>query len=184
MKIILIRHGETRGNRLKRYIGAADEELLDVKSLNYAYPECDRVISSPMKRCIQTAEFIYPGREIEICPKLRECDFGDFENKSYEDLKDDAYYNKWLKSGGVLPFPNGEAPKDFKRRSVSGFYEFLRPGAGDAAFIVHGGTIMAVMSELFGGGFYDYMTENGGGYVIWYDGAEETARSFKPLMKD
>ena len=82
MKIILIRHGMTEGNYKRRYIGVTDEDLRDTKCLGVEYPDCKRIVSSPMKRCVQTARFIYPDKPIGICEKLRECDFGDFENKS------------------------------------------------------------------------------------------------------
>lgn len=164
MKIILIRHGKTEGNYKKRYIGKTDEPLFDTKSIEGEYPKCNNIISSPMTRCIETAKFIYPNRKVTVCDNLRECDFGDFENKSYKDLKDDEYYKKWLKSMGTLPFPNGESHESFKKRCVKGFYECL--DGRDTAFIIHGGSIMAIMQELFGGGFYDYQVKNGGGYVF------------------
>ncbi|MGN0107461.1 MAG: histidine phosphatase family protein [Hominilimicola sp.] len=164
MKIILIRHGMTEGNYKKRYIGTTDEDLRDTKCLEGEYPDCDRVVASPMKRCVQTARFIYPDKQIKICEKLRECDFGDFENKSYEDLKDNADYQKWLNSGGKLPFPNGEAHEDFAWRCVEGFFEMTGGRTADTAFVIHGGSIMAIMQRLFGGGFYDYQVKNGCGF--------------------
>lgn len=121
-----------------------------------------RVVASPLKRCIQTAEYIYPNVDIEICDKLKECDFGDFENKSYEDLKDNPDYQKWLDSNGELPFPNGETHEDFKNRCKEGFFESLTER--DTAFVIHGGSIMAIMQKLFGGNFYDYQVKNGCGY--------------------
>lgn len=163
MKVILIRHAATRGNRLRRYIGVTDEDIESADCLRRDYPECDRVIASPMKRCIQTAKLIYPEKKLTICQKLRECDFGGFENKSYEDLKNDREYKKWLESGGKQPFPNGEAHEDFKRRSVEGFYETLQEG-GSLAYVIHGGCIMAIMQAVFGGGFYDYQVGNGCGF--------------------
>ena len=169
MKIILIRHGMTEGNYKRRYIGVTDEDLRDTKCLGVEYPDCKRIVSSPMKRCVQTARFIYPDKPIEICEKLRECDFGDFENKSYEDLKDNADYQKWLDSGGKLPFPNGEAHEDFVKRCVEGFFEMTDGETADTAFVIHGGSIMAIMQRLFGGGFYDYQVKNGGGYVFEYN---------------
>ncbi len=57
--------------------------------------------------------------DIEICDKLKECDFGDFENKSYEDLKNNRL-SKWLDSNGV-PFPNGETHEDFKIAAKTDF---------------------------------------------------------------
>lgn len=168
MKIILIRHGRTEGNYKKRYIGKTDEPLADTKSLDLSYPDCDIVIASPLRRCIETAEFIYPNKEIKICPDLCECDFGDFENKSYEDLKNNPDYIAWLGSGGKLPFPNGEAHEDFKARCVNGFLNLLSIGES-MAFVIHGGTIMAIMQFLFGGGFYDYQIRCGGIFSFEYD---------------
>lgn len=169
MKVILIRHGMTEGNYNKRYIGVTDEDLRDTKCLEGKYPECNSVVSSPMKRCVQTAQFIYPGKPIEICGNLRECDFGDFENKSYEDLKGNTDYQKWLDSNGAIPFPNGEAHEDFVKRCAEGFFEMIKGKTDDTAFVIHGGSIMAVMQALFGGGFYDYQVKNGEGYSFDYD---------------
>ncbi|MCC8159931.1 MAG: histidine phosphatase family protein [Oscillospiraceae bacterium] len=164
MKIILIRHGMTEGNYKKKYIGVTDEDLRDTKCLEREYPRCMRVVSSPLKRCIQTAEYIYPSISPIICVKLSECDFGDFENKSYEELKDNADYQRWIDSGGRLPFPNGEAHDDFTKRCVEGFFEMIDGQTADTAFVIHGGSIMAIMQKLFGGNFYDYQVKNGCGF--------------------
>ena len=56
MKIILIRHGMTEGNLKRRYIGTMDEDLINTDCLKGDYPKCERVVASPLKRCIQTAE--------------------------------------------------------------------------------------------------------------------------------
>ena len=169
MKIALIRHGMTEGNYKKRYIGKIDEALADTEYLNLKYPACDTVISSPMRRCLETAEFIYPDAEIIVCPDLRECDFGDFEGKTYEELKNNVSYVKWIASEGAEPIPNGEANDDFKERCVNGFRESLSRARESAAFIIHGGVIMTIMQHIFGGGFYDYMIRNGGMFLFDYD---------------
>ena len=167
MKLILIRHGKTHGNMLKRYIGTTDEPLLADITIDKEYPKADMIISSPLKRCIMTAELIYPGEEISICSDLRETDFGDFENKSYEELKYDPNYQYWINSGGKCAFPNGESRAEFTERCVNAYERILADSKTEcAALIVHGGTIMAIMQHVFGGDFYDYMIPNLGGYVI------------------
>ena len=109
MKIIFIRHGKTAGNLEKRYIGTTDESLCDEGKSEIkgrAYPDVRRVICSPMKRCIETAALIYPDIKPFICNDLRECDFGDFENKNYSELNGNADYQRWIDSGGEMPFPD------------------------------------------------------------------------------
>lgn len=173
INVILIRHAATEGNRLRRYIGVTDEDISGTECLTHSYPPCDLAVSSPMKRCLQTAEYLYPKQPVQICEKLRECDFGDFENKSYEDLKDDLRYQKWLDSGGKEPFPKGEAHEDFIKRSIEGFFETLCAFDGkNIAYIIHGGSIMAIMQSLFGGGFYDYQVKNGGGFKFEMEGSK------------
>ena len=57
--------------------------------------------------------------DIEICDKLKECDFGDFENKSYEDLKDNPDYQRNVTAlTSVLP-PKLEAGDMSARIGVS-----------------------------------------------------------------
>ena len=124
MKIIFIRHAKTKGNLEKRYIGVTEEPLCeagisDLKSISY--PDCDVVISSPMKRCIQTAEIIYTNKKIVVGENLKECDFGDFEGKNYLELSANPDYQRWIDSGGTMAFSNGENPSDFKKRCIAEF---------------------------------------------------------------
>ena len=181
MKIVFIRHLKTPGNERRQYIGRTDEDLSEQaveefrqrqkKSIGGLYPPVQHIIASPLKRCIQTAELIYPGQEISTEPMLRECDFGEYEQKTYEDLKDEPEYIRWMESGGMTAFPGGEEQISFRRRCVGGVKKWigrlLSEETDSAAFIVHGGTIMAVLSDLSEDAyeFYHWQVENGGGYV-------------------
>lgn len=84
MWIDLVRHGMTRGNEERRYIRITDEPLSErgrklAEQCMYEMPEI--VFSSPLKRCVETAEILYPDQDIYIIEELRECDFGIFEGK-------------------------------------------------------------------------------------------------------
>lgn len=173
MRVVLIRHGITEGNKRRAYIGAGiDEPLCDDGIIQLGlkcYPRADIIFTSPMKRCIMTAEYIYPEQEIFIVDGLKEIGFGDFEGKTYEQLKNDYSYNIWLESGGEAAFPNGEAKKDFAIRSRNAFKECLKiiqkneKKIETAVFVVHGGTIMAIMEE-YGhpkGEYYKWQIKNG-----------------------
>ena len=181
MKINLIRHGMTAGNLEKRYIGTIDEPLCPegISALiGRTYPACGVLICSPMKRCIQTAEILFPSAEPLIYNELCECDFGDFEGKNYKELSDVPAYQLWIDSGGTLPFPNGEDPEDFKKRCCA---EFLRAvgensSADTLTFVVHGGTIMSVMEKfaLPHKGYYSWQCANGCGFSAVFGGEKLT----------
>jgi len=187
MKVILIRHFETPGNRERRYIGHTDETLEEaglitrvdeVRSRLEIRDPVEEVAASPMKRCVQTAALLFPDKEPLLLDELKECNFGLFEGRNYEELKELPAYRNWLGSRGTLPFPGGEGHAAFRSRCVRGFDKaadaFIRGKCGCAAIVAHGGTVMSVLSCYAPGqsGFYDWQPGNGGGFVITLDAAE------------
>lgn len=178
MKLVFIRHGATRSNEYKKYIGGRTEEPLSEKGKREIseakaegkYPPVQLAASSPMRRCLETAELIYGQSPVIVIDEWREIDFGSFEGKDYKELGGDIYYRKWIESGGTLPFLHGESREGFAERCGRGFVKFLRATAKSgnrmdtAAAIVHGGTIMALLSTFGEGGYYDFQCRNGEGF--------------------
>lgn len=163
----------TAGNLMNRYIGTTEEPLCEAGRaglLCRAYPDADFIFLSPMQRCIQTAELIYPGKTGQTVPDFRECDFGLFENKNYLELADCPEYQEWIDSGGTLPFPGGESPEGFKVRSCAAFEQVIRQileqGWKNVSMVVHGGTIMSIMEHyaLPHQEYYQWHVKNGSGY--------------------
>lgn len=169
--ITLIRHGKTPGNSEKRYIGVTDEQLSKEGEAEIAaglYPDCDILFSSPLSRCIQTANIIYPDKTPIIIDELRETDFGSFEGKNYKELSDNADYIKWIASGGTAAFPGGESMSDATKRTMIGFQKLIAESKDYKAIVavVHGGTIMSILSTIFEGDYYSYHIKNGEGYTF------------------
>ena len=175
MKILLIRHGQTPANAERRFLGRTDEPLSREGAVFFqgrVYPEVDRVFVSPMLRCRQTAELIYPRQRHWLVPDLREMDFGLFEGKTNEDLLEQPFYQQWL-AAGRADFPQGETMEGFAGRCRQAFVSALAGLEEDkkAAFVVHGGVIMALLACFAGGDFYDYLCGNGQGYLCqWQEG--------------
>ena len=177
MEVIWIRHGMTEGNTRQRYIGGRTDEGLcpagrEALRENVAaglYPRADLVYVSPMQRCLETAQIVYPDVPKRIVEGFRECDFGLFENKNDEELAAESFYQNWRAKRETASFPGGEHPEDFKRRCRETLLSLTARGEmpEKTAFVVHGGVIMAVLSGLDEnrGAFYDYYTCNGEGYV-------------------
>lgn len=182
LKIYLIRHSRTFGNSLKRYIGVTDEPLCEegiALLQNREYPKAEKLYVSPMLRCRQTAEIIYPGQEYEIVPLLSETNFGVFENKNADELFGTKEYQAWIDSNATMEIPGGESLANFQKRCVRGFEEVvgkcLEDGISSVAFVVHGGTIMAIMDAYAvpHRNFYEYSTANGCGYVVTIDNTKD-----------
>lgn len=207
IKCLLIRHGKTKGNLEKRYIGCkTDEPLLEdykemmgliKERIEAGYNKPKLVYVSPMKRCIQTADFLFEGIEQKKILDFRETDFGEFENKNYVELAGNPEYQSWIDSNGTKPFPGGESREYCIERTVRAFYETVKEiEAGKVnyakdnldktdfdiakfnsavasaredetyAFVIHGGSIMAIMSSLTGRDYYDFQTGCCDGYYL------------------
>ncbi len=198
MEVIFIRHFATPGNEKRQYIGRTDEPLSARAVTAFRerqegpgaviYPQLQCLTASPMRRCVCTAELIWPGVPAQTDPLLRECDFGRFEGKAYEDLKDEPAYIRWLESGGMTAFPGGESQEAFRERCERGVRKWIRSwieeGAERAAFVVHGGTIMAALSRMAEGkhSFYDWQAGNGCGYSA--KAMEEEWKSGTEILRD
>ena len=176
MKVLLIRHGMTEGNHSKKYIGVTDEplceegigELKAIRSQAAGTYSASIVFVSPMLRCRQTAQILFPNAKQIVVENLKEMDFGDFEGRTADEMADDPVYRKWVEDFCVGACPNGESQAGFRKRVCNAFQTAIRSVEDGAVFVVHGGVIMAIMAELAEPkrDFYDWYAQNLGGYTV------------------
>lgn len=178
--IHFIRHGMTEGNLLGQYVGSTDLPLaekgiaqLEEQKERSPYPTAQVYYCSPLERCIQTLHILYPEAQPIVVEDLRECDFGDWEGKTAEQLAaEDENFALWMESGQAVTPPNGEGGGAFMQRVCAAFEimveGMMRSGTTSAVVVAHGGTIMSILSAygLPRANFYDWMTDNGCGYSI------------------
>lgn len=155
-KIYLIRHGATDGNARGEYIGVTDlalslsgvAALANLKD-KIDYPAVEKVYTSPLLRCRQTANIIYPDYDAENIRNLMEYNFGEFEGKTALQLESNPDFFKWT-SGQISSPPGGEDSTEFAKRICLGFHEVVEDmmanGIYKAAVIMHGGAIMTLLS--------------------------------------
>lgn len=177
MEFVLVRHSVTPGNEEKRYIGALDQPLSQkgerlAKAQRLQMPQIDGLWVSPMLRCRQSASLLFPELEQRLVSDLRECSFGAFEGKTWEELKDEPVYRAWMDGDQTITFPNGESLNAFFTRCRRGIEQVISEGAAlgirRGALVAHGGTLMAVMSA-FGRPertLYDWQVGNCHGYWV------------------
>ena len=170
MTIYLIRHGKTGANEKHLYCGSTDlplshagkEELCklkyDIRNVHF--------LTSGMKRANETLRILFGGIPYEMDPRFREVDFGIFEMRSYEELKDTPEYQTWLTgdNDSNVP-PRGESGNQMKARVLEAFSEIRK----DTCIVTHGGVIAAIMEHLFpeeGKNRYQWQPKPGRGYEI------------------
>ena len=119
-----IRHGQTESNTRPEYCGRRTDVPLSLKGIQelidlretYEYPPVGVVFSSPMTRCIQTAGILYPDRELLAHEGLAEMDFGEFDGKTWAELKDRPDFQEWISHSNSAPPPGGESTLDLLGR--------------------------------------------------------------------
>lgn len=199
----LLRHGRTRWNEQRRYLGHTDQNL-DAGSLTvlgplrerYQHAEFVKMYCSDLRRCRQTLGFVLSqtgagldwgvnmasssldtlGEAMpEVCydSRLRELDFGEWEGKTYAELKDHPAYRSWIDDPSSVTPPDGESLMSFQiriRHFLADLYTELEalansletvaavgdteqpeaadPGQRDVLIVTHGGVIRQMMTEL------------------------------------
>ena len=157
--VYLIRHALTQGNLEGRYIGQTDEELcregleqLEAMKNDYGYPYPDVVFTSGLKRCKQTAAILYPDKTPIEMRGFEECDFGEFEGHTADELEPYEEFSQWLSGGEDARPLNGESNKEFAERVCNCFNKtvegLIKTGTQKAAIITHGGVIMTILSAF------------------------------------
>lgn len=136
-----------------------------------------RVYTSGMLRCEQTAAILFPQAERIAESDLREMDFGVFENRSAADMADDPAYRAWVDGGCEARCPGGEDRDGFVSRCTVAFQRLaVRAMTVDdrhLVLVVHGGTIMALLSALREDypDYFSVRTAPGGRHELLWDGS-------------
>ncbi len=154
----MIKHGLIDGNLQGKYIGMTDEPLsydgitmLKKMKETYVYPPVNECFISPLSRCSKTMEILYPDMDATVVPELAECDFGEFEGKTNEQLKNNKDYIDWINATTPESAPpHGESNGEFVTRVCSAFNSIVKymmsNGISKAAVCTHGGVIAAILA--------------------------------------
>ena len=177
--IHFIRHGAIDETLAGRYIGTTDPPLSDKGRMSLRrlehdmhYPDVKVVFSSPLKRCTQTCAVLYPELKPLVIANLSECNFGEWEGKTAEELKDDADFQSWLAGDNSVKPPRGESNADFVRRICRIFESIveglMKTGTTECAIVTHGGVIMTLLA-VYGlpqAKPFEWTMDNGFGYSL------------------
>ncbi len=161
-RFMLIRHGETEYNKIKKLQGTQNSPLTEKgrdqakligKRLSGSIP--DYFYSSDLGRARETAGEIslFINKEPVLLEEMRERAFGIFEGENFEELKD-KYPEVWGKhrNGGLdYKIPEGESKKDvmLKVDKVLRDLGEKHPNS-TVAIVTHGGTISYFLQYILG----------------------------------
>ncbi len=155
--LYLFRHGITKGNINAQYIGHTDyplttggiDALKKIKA-SYHYPKVDAVFISPLKRAKQSADIMFEKNNKIVIDNFIEYNFGEFEECTAEDLKDNEDFRNWLHGDIYARTPHGESNAEFAQRICEAFEKVvdgcIKTGTETFAIVSHAGVLMTILS--------------------------------------
>ncbi|MDD3026593.1 MAG: histidine phosphatase family protein [Erysipelotrichaceae bacterium] len=156
MRLLITRHSKTIWNEQRRLQGRKDSKLTQ-KGIEEARilgeflkgEQIDVIYSSPINRAYQTAQMIFPDREIITDDRLMEMSFGDYEGKSVAELvKQKDYHDLWHNPSLDSRLPHGESYREIKERLQSFYEEIKTRHASQTVFVVTHGMAFIVLQAV------------------------------------
>lgn len=155
MNIILVRHGETTENAAgiiqgqnQGNLSAKGIEQAKIVAKNLNNERFDRVFSSDLKRCVDTANEImqfHPDVSIEYRKEIREMHFGDYQGLKSVDVDWDALHGDILSRRA----PNAESGMEMRQRVIAFINTLIEAYPDETILIVtHGGPMRNIKSSI------------------------------------
>lgn len=156
-KIYLVRHCQPDRTGASKCISETDESLnivgkeqaLSLLKWFNEHPVED-IYSSPLKRCMETAEYMSEWKKVEADPELREVSVGDWEGLTFEEIKKrwpKEYEERGKHLGTVAP-PSGESFIQAGIRLDRALRRILLESQDDIAIVTHGGIVRGWLCQL------------------------------------
>lgn len=146
MILLLVRHGLTSvtGEKLTGRLpgfGLSEEGRSQAQASagRLSSVPLQAIYSSPMERCVETAEFIATahGKDVEAVEALSEIDYGEWQGKSFKALYKNPGWKKLKARPADFRFPGGETIRQAQTRGVQAVEDLrVRHPEEDAGAVV------------------------------------------------
>ncbi|MDQ6851796.1 MAG: MSMEG_4193 family putative phosphomutase [Actinomycetota bacterium] len=136
-------HLDERGHKQ----AAAVAERIAVLPLN-------AIVTSPLERCVDTAEYLLSGRDLElqVDERIIECGYGDWTGRPLKELAREPVWKVVQSQPSAARFPNGESLSEVSARAVSAVRDWNARLGEDAVWVAcsHGDVIKAIVADALG----------------------------------
>ncbi|MGO4295881.1 MSMEG_4193 family putative phosphomutase [Glutamicibacter sp. MCAF14] len=166
--VILVRHGRTTANASGVLAGRTPSVFLDQTGEEQAMRTAERlaavplaaVVTSPLERCVQTANFALRRQdkapESLLEPEISECDYGLWQGRTLQDLAGEDLWKQVQSTPSAVTFPEGESMAGMQARAVAAIRRHdaaieAEHGSGAVwAAFSHGDIIKSVLADALG----------------------------------
>jgi broad specificity phosphatase PhoE len=182
-RLILVRHGESEGNRDRRFSISSEIELTEI-GRQQAYDVAQRIkarfrpeliISSSFLRARQTSEIIAAelNLPVEVVEDIHERDLGTLRGESYDRLRDLVKLAPGFdpRQGWLWRPEGGESYEDVRLRVTAAFDRLrVRFPEHEVVVVSHGGVMLSMWAHITGQWHGAHLPPNCGIVLIEHDG--------------
>ena len=162
--VLLLRHGRTTANTAGVLAGWTPGVRLDdagaaqvrVVGERLAKVPLAAVVSSPLERCVQTADAVIQGRDLQVRTddRLGEARYGDWTGRTIKELSKEPLWRvvQQHPSAAVFPGDEGEGLAQTQARAVAAVRAWNASLGPDAVWLAcsHGDVIKAILADALG----------------------------------
>ena len=160
--VVLVRHGRSTSNVAGTLAGQTPGVQLDDHGLEQAAgiadrlagTRFDRLVSSPLERCLQTVgPFAQAsGLPVEIDEHFVEVDYGQWSGLALKDLSQESLWRTVQQHPSAAVFPGGEGLAEVSARAAAGIRALRSAAQADQTVLVcsHGDVIKAILADALG----------------------------------
>ena len=165
--LCLARHGETKENRERRFMGQKDVPLNETgraQAVELGEEVREEGIvalyASPLARARETAEIVGEmiGLQPRLDPRLMEVAVGGWQDRLKDDLEreEPEQWAAFLAGGDDWRFPGGESLLEQQERVIAALVDITQAGELPALVVCHRGVIRAALAHTHRRGLETY----------------------------
>jgi probable phosphomutase (TIGR03848 family) len=161
--VLLVRHGLTAltgpvltGRTPGVHLDERGQKQATAVAARIAALKLAAIVTSPMERCVETAEAIRDAQAEapawHVDERLIECGYGDWTGRPIKELMKDPLWKVVQAQPSAVRFPNGEGLAEMAARAVAGIRAWDAELGDNAVWVActHGDVIKAIVADALG----------------------------------
>jgi len=159
-QLTIIRHGISIGNKRKIIQGTSEDYGLSsegkkqIKDICQTIPDVSGIITSPMKRTIESAQIIQSKLSVPLITDARliEMDPGILSGHTHEECyrQYPEYYQIWIKRKDLDGIPKAETGRKLQARAVSFLMDYYHQDIFSDLLVTHAGFMRCLINTIAG----------------------------------
>ncbi len=159
--VLLVRHGENEyvakgklaGRTPHIHLNERGQQQAAALAYRMAHVKLNAVYSSPLERCMETAQAVADAQQLSVCPDtaLLEVDYGEWQGGVLKELGASPIWKRMQGNPSRFRFPQGETLRTMQNRLVDAIEDIrVRHPRQTVAVFCHADPIKSILAYFLG----------------------------------